>query len=89
MSSTSAELRAAMDAVERLESKLSWLAILSGALLQLQATAKHGSTAADVKMLRALHVAWAESIGVVASTQRDLSRARQDLAKASMARATT
>lgn len=77
-------LRALLIEVERLEAKLSWLAILSGALLQLHDTAKHGSTASDMKMLRALHVAWAESVGVVATTQRELATTRKRLAATSV-----
>lgn len=77
-------LRSALLEAERLEAKLAWLAILSGALLQLHTTAKNGSTADDLKMLRALHVAWAESMGVVATTQRELAATRKRLAAVSV-----
>lgn len=77
-------LRKALFEVERLEKKMAFLMIVTGALQQLDTMSRSGSTADDMRLLRALHAANAESIGLAAATQRDLAKARQAAAALSV-----
>lgn len=77
-------LREALFEVERLEKKMAFLVILTGTLAQLDAMTRAGSTADDMRLLRAIHAANAESIGLAAATQRDLARARKAAAMLSV-----
>lgn len=77
-------LRKALLEVERLEHKMAFIMLITGTLEQLDKMARSGATADDMRLLRALRVANAESIGLAAATQRSLAMARKSAAALSV-----